>query len=123
MSEKTLYEMLGGAAAVDLAVENFYRKVLTDDRISSFFDDVDMDRQIAKQKGFLTLVFGGPNQYSGLDMRKGHAHLVERGLNDGHVDVVLELLGETLKELDVPKNLIDRVTQIANSVRSEVLNR
>ena len=38
--------------ALDAAVDVFYRKVLTDDRISHFFDDVDMDRQIAKQKSF-----------------------------------------------------------------------
>jgi hemoglobin len=123
MSEKSLFEMLGGANAVDIAVENFYRKVLMDERVSHFFEDVDMDQQIAKQKGFLTLAFGGPNQYTGLDMRKGHAHLVKRGLNDSHVDVILELLGDTLKELDIPKPLIDRVIQTAESARSDVLNR
>ena len=60
----TLYEQLGGQPAVDAAVDLFYRKVLTDDRISRFFVDVDMDKQIAKQKAFLTMVFGGPmDQY------------------------------------------------------------
>jgi hemoglobin len=121
--EKNLYEMIGGEKAVELAVENFYRKVLTDDRVSHFFEDVDMDTQIAKQKGFLTMVFGGPNHYTGLDMRKGHAHLVQRGLNDSHVDAILELLGQTLAELDVPSHLIDQVIKIAESVRSDVLNR
>jgi hemoglobin len=123
MSEKSLYETIGGANAVDVAVENFYRKVLVDDRVSHFFDDVDMDHQIAKQKGFLTMVFGGPNKYTGLDMRKGHAHLVKRGLNDSHVDVILELLEETLSELNVPKDKITQVIEIANSVRADVLNR
>ncbi|MEJ7607779.1 MAG: group 1 truncated hemoglobin [Bryobacteraceae bacterium] len=56
--EISLYEQLGGEAAVDAAVDVFYRKVLSDDRISHFFDNVDMDRQIAKQKGFLTMVLG-----------------------------------------------------------------
>jgi hemoglobin len=123
MSGKSLFDQLGGAKAVELAVESFYRKVLTDDRVSQFFDDVDMDRQIAKQKAFLTMAFGGPNQYSGMDMRRGHAHLVQRGLNDSHVDVVLELLGQTLKELDVPKHLIDEVIKIAEGARADVLNR
>ena len=75
----SLYERLGGEPAVSAAVEIFYRKVLSDDRISHFFDDADMDRQIAKQKAFLTLAFGGPNNYSGADMRRGHAHLVAKG--------------------------------------------
>ena len=47
---QTLFQNLGGEAAVDAAVDIFYRKVLSDDRISDFFGDVDMDKQAAKQK-------------------------------------------------------------------------
>lgn len=119
----TLYERLGGQEAVDAAVEIFYRKVLSDDRISGFFDGVDMDQQIAKQKGFLTMAFGGPHNYSGLDMREGHKHLVEKGLNDSHVDAVVENLGTTLKELGVDDGTIGEVAAIAESVRDDVLNR
>lgn len=119
----SLYEQLGGQAAVELAVDNFYRKVLSDDRISHFFDGVDMDQQIAKQKAFLTMAFGGPHNYSGKDMRKGHAHLVARGLNDSHFDAVIELLGQTLKELNVPDELISQVAAIGESTRNDVLGR
>ena len=119
----TLYEQLGGEPAVEAAVDIFYRKVLTDDRVSHFFDDVDMDRQSAKQKAFLTMVFGGPANYSGKDMRAGHAHLVARGMNDAHVDAVIELLGATLGELGVGGDKIAQVAAIANSVRDDVLNR
>ena len=42
MSEETtstsLYDRIGGEAAVDAAVELFYRKVLNDYRINRFFD-------------------------------------------------------------------------------------
>lgn len=119
----TLYEQLGGQAAVNLAVDHSYRKVLTDDRVKSFFDGVDMDQQIAKQKAFLTMVFGGPNNYSGLDMRQGHAHLVKRGLNDSHVDTIIELLGKTLSELGVAEPLIQQVAALAESTRNDVLGR
>ncbi len=120
----TLYERLGGAPAVDAAVDIFYRKgSLADDRINGFFDAVDMERQAAKQKAFLTMVFGGPNAYSGKDMRNGHKHLVARGLNDSHVDAVIELLGATLKELGVPDTEIAEVAALANSARDDVLDR
>jgi hemoglobin len=119
----TLYEQLGGQPAVDLAVDNFYRKVLTDDRVKSFFDGVDMDQQIAKQKAFLTMVFGGPNSYTGKDMRQGHAHLVKRGLNDSHVDAIIELLGKTLRELGVAEPVIQQVATLADSTRNDVLGR
>jgi hemoglobin len=42
---KTLYEKLGGAAAVDLAVEKFYEKVLADERVQRFFTPTDMQQQ------------------------------------------------------------------------------
>lgn len=120
---KTLYEQLGGQAAVDAAVDLFYRKVLSDDRISHFFDDVDMDKQIGKQKAFLTMAFGGPHHYSGLDMRRAHAHLVARGLNDSHFNAVAENLGNTLLEMGVAQNLVDQVLAIAESTRNDVLGR
>ena len=119
----SLYDELGGAPAVEAAVDIFYRKVLSDDRISHFFDGVDMERQAAKQKGFLTMVFGGPNNYTGKDMRTGHAHLVARGLNDSHVDAVIEDLAATLRELGVGEDRIAQVAVIANSVRDDVLGR
>jgi hemoglobin len=119
----SLYERLGGEAAVNAAVDIFYRKMLGDDRVSGFFDDTDMDRQAAKQKAFLTMAFGGPNKYTGKDMRQAHKHLVARGLNDSHVDIVIEHLGGTLKELGVPDADIKEVAAIANSVRGDVLNR
>ena len=122
MSE-SLFERLGGQNAVNTAVDIFYRKMLTDDRVSHFFDDIDMEQQILKQKGFLTMVFGGPNYYSGKSMSEGHAHLIKRGLNDTHVDIVIEHLGATLKELGITTEDIKQVAAIANSVRDEVLGR
>ncbi|HYE34620.1 group 1 truncated hemoglobin [Methylocaldum sp.] len=120
---QSLFEKLGGEAAVDAAVDIFYRKVLSDDRIAHFFEGVDMAGQAAKQKAFLTMAFGGPHRYSGLDMRKGHAHLVQNGLNDSHFDAVMENLAATMQELQVPEELIAEAAAIAESTRNDVLGR
>ena len=122
-NESTLYQQLGGQAAVDAAVDAFYRKVLADGRINFFFEGIDMNRQIAMQKALLTMAFGGPHNYTGAGLRRGHQHLVARGLNDSHFDAVIELLGESLAELGVPPALIARVATIAESTRNDVLNR
>jgi hemoglobin len=119
----SLFEKIGGEAAVNAAVDIFYRKVLSDDRISEFFEDVDMDRQAAKQKAFLTMALGGPSNYSGADMRRGHAHLVARGLNGTHFDAVMENLAATLQELKVPADLIAQAAAICESTRNDVLGR
>lgn len=119
----TLYERIGGAPAVKAAVDIFYGKVLADERIAHFFEGVDMANQSAKQRAFLIMAFGGPNAYTGADMRRGHASLVERGLNDSHFDAVVENLAATLTELGVGMDEIAQVAAIAESVRDDVLGR
>lgn len=119
----SVFEQLGGQGAVDAAVEIFYRHVLSDDRISHFFEDVDMEGQAAKQRAFMTMAFGGPHSYTGKDMREGHAHLVEKGLDDSHFDAVAENLVKALKELDVAQHLIDQVMEIVGATREDVLGR
>ncbi|MEN9897408.1 MAG: hypothetical protein RLZZ66_1057 [Pseudomonadota bacterium] len=126
MSEEnstSLFEQLGGEAAVDAAVEVFYKKVLDDYRIYRFFDNVDMEKQAAKQKAFLTMAFGGPSHYSGKDLRAGHAKLVKMGLNDSHFDAVLENLEATLIELGVEKELVEQVNALAETTRHDVLGK
>jgi hemoglobin len=119
----SLYERIGGAPAVKAAVDIFYAKVLADPRVAAFFDGVDMANQAGKQRAFLVMAFGGPNAYTGADMRRGHAHLVSRGLNDGHFDAVVETLAATLAELGVAPVDIAQVEAIAESVRDDVLGR
>ena len=120
VAEATIYEAIGGDAAVEAAVDIFYRKVLSDNRISHFFETIDMDAQRAKQKAFLTMVFGGPNHYTGKDMREAHKGMK---LNDTHFNAVAEQLISTLKELEVPQELIDKIVNIALSVKADVLNQ
>jgi hemoglobin len=122
-TSQTLYEKIGGEPAVNAAVDIFYRKVLQDNRIKHFFEGVDMSKQAAKQKAFLTMAFGGPHNYTGADMRRGHAHLVAKGLNDSHFDAVMENLGATLTELKVPGELIAQAAAIAESTRKDVLGK
>lgn len=115
----TIFEKIGGEAAVNAAVDVFYRKVLMDDRISEFFDTVDMESQHLKQKAFLTMAFGGPNNYTGADMRKAHAHMK---LTEDHFNAVAENLVASLEELEVPKEYIDEIIGVCLTVKDDVLN-
>lgn len=117
---ESVFEKIGGEAAVNAAVDIFYRKVLSDDRISHFFDTIDMESQHAKQKAFLTMAFGGPNSYTGKDMREAHKHM---NLTEEHFNAVAENLVGTLEELSVPQTIIDEVVTIAVSVKDDVLNK
>lgn len=116
----SLFERIGGEAAVDTAVDIFYEKVLADNRINSFFQDLDMVAQARKQKAFLTMVFGGPNSYDGKDMRNAHATL---GLDEDHYNAVIENLAGTLEELGVADSDIQEVAAVAGTVKDDILNR
>ncbi len=115
----TLFENIGGANAVNAAVDLFYKKVLADDRIKHFFNDVDMPTQIGKQKKFLAYAFGAPIKYDGKDMRKAHEQL---NLNEEHFTAVAQHLQATLQDLNVPDELIGQVMTIAGGTHDDVLN-
>lgn len=118
----SLYERLGGAAAIDAAVDLFYDKVLADNRIAPFFVGVPMQRQRAHQKAFLTLALGGASgvPYQGRGMREAHATL---NLTDAHFDAVLENLADALMELGVTETLVAEVGAAAEALRPVVLGR
>ena len=120
MMTQSLYESIGGESAVNAAVDIFYRKALADTRISRFFAGVEMDQLIIKQRAFLTMVLGGPNKYVGKDVRTGHAHLLKRGLDDTHVNAVVENLTEALNELHVKDEDIAKIASIIVAIGHSV---
>ena len=119
----SLYEKLGGEAAINAAVDDFYQKVIADEKINSFFEGVDMNKQMRKMKSFLSYAFGGNTPFNGASMRQAHAHLVDQGLNDSHFDAVKHHLEATLSELGVEEGLIDEVLKITESTRNDVLSK
>ena len=118
--EESLYQKLGGKAAIDAVVDAFYVKVLADKRVKDFFADVSMDKQRRKQKDFLSAAFGGPLPWTGKDMRKAHEGM---GLTEEHFNAIAENLVSTLKDFKVKQELIDQVVAIALTTKDDVLGR
>ena len=120
----SLYDRLGGAAAVNAAVDLFYTKVLADDSLAPCFVNTDLQRLAGHQKAFLTMAFGGPANYSGQQLAAAHERMVsEQGLADAHFDAVAGHLQATLEELGVAPADVAEVMAIAGSTRGSVLNR
>jgi two-component system chemotaxis sensor kinase CheA len=117
----SLFEQLGGEAAINIAVDIFYDKVTQDEKLLPFFQGVDIERLRGMQRAFLTMALGGENAYSGRDLRSAHAHLVAKGLNDNHFDRVMSALRQTLQELGVGEDLMIEVLTIAERTRKDVL--
>ena len=121
--EETLFEKIGGKNAVELASIKLYYHILEDDRIKDFFKDIDLKKQSTKMTAFLTYIFGGPSLYTGRNMRKAHKNVVEQGLNDEHVDAMLENVHITLNEMEIPVDLQKQVLARLEKHRDDVLCR
>ncbi|TQV72084.1 group 1 truncated hemoglobin [Aliikangiella marina] len=121
--ENNLFTRIGGEAAVEAAVNIFYEKFLDNPEINSFFDSTSVVDQIEKMRVFLRLIMQENTQYDRDLVRKAHAPLLERGLNDHHFDIFIELMEESLQELEIPKEIIGEFMLIAETYRDDVLVR
>jgi len=120
---KTLYERIGGDAAVSATVIKMYDKILDDQELAPFFDHVDVETLRHSQSAFVTYAFGGPNHYTGKSLRSAHAGAVSQGLNNHHFDLVATHLKSAMQELNVPADLIDEAMGIVSATRPDVLGQ
>ncbi len=118
----TLYEKLGGEAAVEAAVVRFYEKIMADPSVARFFEDMNIESQVNKQIAFLTMAFGGPHSYTGRDLREAHEAPRKNGLGDEHFDTIAMHLRTTLHELNVNTQIIEEVMSVVASTRADVLD-
>lgn len=119
----SLYESLGGAQALDAALDLFYEKVLADSRINGYFDDVDMGGLKKKGQAFLTMAFGGPNEYHGDGLRVAHAGVRSKGMDEGDFETFMGHFRATLEELGAGDEHVSEVMSIAYSAKDDVLGR
>ena len=69
---KSLYEKVGGRPAVMALVEEFYQRVLEDELLFPFFEDVNLGHLMKMQVDFFSQALGGPQEYKGRDMKSVH---------------------------------------------------
>lgn len=68
-----LFERYGGFASVSRIVMSFYDRVLDDDQVGPYFEDVDLPRLIDHQTKFVATLMGGPASYSDEHLHRVHA--------------------------------------------------
>lgn len=118
--EASLYQRIGGGAALNAAVDLFYEKLLADERVNFHFEQVNMKGQIRKQKEFLAHALGAPTPWLGKDMRKAHAQL---DLREEDFNIIASHLQAALVELKVDEALVKEIITLAASLKDDVLNR
>jgi NAD(P)H-flavin reductase/cytochrome b involved in lipid metabolism/truncated hemoglobin YjbI len=118
-SSQTLYEKLGGSAALQAVVNKFYdEKVLKDASLSPVFDAKDIQSLKNHQKMFLQFALGGPNDYTGRSMTDAHRGL---GITEDHWNTVCGHLVATLQELGVSEGDIGEVVAKVAPLKPQIV--
>ena len=104
--DQTPYEKYGGFSTVSRIVMSLYDKLLEDDDVGPFFDDVDMPKLIDHQTKFVSSLMGGPASFSDTHIEMAHQHLTILG---PHFDRLKELIDETLTSFEIERPDIEAV--------------
>jgi len=114
----SIYASIGGAPAVRAAVDDFYARVLADQRLAPFFAGTDLQRLKVHQRAFIAAAIGGPEVFGGRDMASAHAGL---GIADGDFDAVVGHLADTLTGLGVPEDTIGKIAGALAPLRDDIV--
>lgn len=102
----TIYDAIGGYQAIELVVDDFYARVLADDRLSGFFAGSNMNRLKGKQVEFFAAALGGPEPYTGAPMKQVHQG---RGIRMTHFALVAGHLRDALSAAGVPSATVEEI--------------
>ena len=114
----TFYERIGGGAALQLAVSEFYELVVADEELKEFFAETDMTQLKKHQAALLASVLGGPSAYEGRDMVDAHTGL---GITERQFLLVRDYLVSVLWRLHVPEDIIEAVTSTVVSLKGSIV--
>ena len=107
------YDAVGGGPAIAAVVDRFYGLVIGDDRLSGYFEGIEMVRLKRHQVALVSQVMGGPVEYEGRELRAAHAGM---GISEEDFGAVAGHLVTALTAAGVPAEIIDRVvTTIAGT--------
>jgi hemoglobin len=113
----SIYEQIGGAEALEVVVEDFYRRVLADEDLAGFFTGANMSRLKGRQAEFFAAALGGPVEYTGAPMRQVHQG---RGITMHHFNLVAGHLTDALTAAGVPEPLTGQIIAAIAPLSSEI---
>jgi len=114
-----IYDRIGGAAALEAAVDEFYERVLADAALRPFFSKVNMKALKLHQRAFFAQALGGPAAYRGRDMRSSHARYQ---ITEKHFAKVAGHLADTLDHLGVDGETVSEILAAVAPLAADIVN-
>ena len=121
MSQKSLYERLGGYDGVTGFANDLLPRLQTDSQLGRFWKNRG-DDGLAREKqllvDYLCSCAGGPMYYTGRDMKLSH-----KGMKISEADwsIFLRHAGATMNALQVPKQECDEIVAFVQSLKIDIV--
>lgn len=121
MSQKSLYERLGGYDGMTGFVNNLLPRLQSDEQLGRFWahrgdDGIEREKQLLID--YLCANAGGPIYYTGRDMKLSH---VGMNISKSDWDLFFEHAGATMQALDVPQQECDDVVAFVSSLKDDIV--
>jgi hemoglobin len=121
MTEKTLYERLGGYDGVSGFVDDLLPRLESDSQLGRFLqnrghDGVKREKQLLVD--YLCANAGGPMYYTGRDMKLSHEGMK---ISESDWSVFLGHAGDTMTALSVPQQECDDVVAFVLSLKDDIV--
>ena len=116
--------VLGVGIDINHVIDDFYNRLVKDDRLRDFFTIVDLTAVKRKQVNFFKILLSDANDEIHSYMRNTHRDLVENfNLSEVHFDAMSSILTETLIEKNVVDEIRSTVIEKLEQLRPYVLNK
>jgi len=121
MTEKTLYERLGGYDAISAVVNDLLPRLESDSRLGRFWehrgeDGINREKQLLID--FLCANAGGPLLYTGRDNKTSHRGM---GISDSDWEKFIAHLNATLDNFQLPAQERSDVIAFIESTRADIV--
>ena len=117
---KSLYDRLGGKDAITAVVDEFVANVAADTRINKWFANADIDKLKGNLVNQIGQASGGPQVYTGRDMKTAHAGM---GIDNPAFDALVEDLVKALDKFAVPQQEKDELLAVLGPMRSDIVEK
>jgi hemoglobin len=120
MTDKSLYERLGGLDAIKAVVDDFVANVAADPAINARFASTNVPAFKQQLVDQICEATGGPCKYTGKDMATAHAGMK---ISDAEFDALVGDLKKTLDKFKVPEREQGELLGALGGMRPDIVNK
>jgi hemoglobin len=121
MTDKTLYERLGGYDAISAVVKDLLPRLMSDSRLGRFWENRGTDginREEQLLIDFLCSSAGGPLLYTGRDNKTSHKGM---GISESDWEKFIGHLNATLEKFELPQQEHSDVIGFIESTKADIV--